>query len=178
MKKTMIYLPEETHEGLRKLAFERRVSIAELIRVAVDSVYGKDIEDISDMGQEIRTYEAEPSGAVDLDTSVNKINARLASQPPPEKHAISIPMPSPTVPPELHLRRLTVDEALYRLEAYLDAAFMAGHSTVRIVHGKGTGALRDAVGDRLVTHSLVKSYRLALHGEGDAGVTVVELHQR
>ncbi|MFC1935542.1 Smr/MutS family protein [Chloroflexota bacterium] len=178
MKKTMIYLPEETHEGLRKLAFERRVSIAELIRVAVDSVYGEDIEDISDMKQEIRDYETEPSGAVDLDTLVDKINARSANQRFLGRHATSIPMPSPTVPPELHLRRLTMDEALYRLEEYLDAAFMAGHSTVRIIHGKGTGTLRDAVGDRLAEHSLVKSYRLALYGEGDAGVTVVELHQR
>ena len=87
-------------------------------------------------------------------------------------------MPFPTVPPELHLRHLTVDEALYRLDEYLDAAFMAGHSTVRIVHGKGTGAVRNAVWERLATHPLVKSYELAPYGQGDTGVTVVELHQR
>ena len=87
-------------------------------------------------------------------------------------------MPFPTVPPELHLRHLTVDEALYRLDEYLDAAFMAGHSTVRIVHGKGTGAVRNAVWERLATHPLVKSYELAPYGQGDAGVTVVELQQR
>ena len=87
-------------------------------------------------------------------------------------------MPSPTVPPELYLRRLTVDEALYRLDQYLDDAFMAGHSTVRIVHGKGTGTLREAVWQRLAEHSLVKSHRLAVYGEGDAGVTIVELEER
>lgn len=76
---------------------------------------------------------------------------------------------------ELHLRRLTVDEALYRLDQYLDDAFVAGHSSVRIVHGKGTGTLRRAVWERLGQHPLVKSYRLALHGEGDAGVTIAEL---
>ncbi len=87
-------------------------------------------------------------------------------------------MPSSTVPDELHLRRLTIDEALYRLDAYLDAAFMAGHPLVRIIHGKGTGALREAVWERLASHPLVRSHRLALHGEGDAGVTIVELAQR
>ena len=87
-------------------------------------------------------------------------------------------MPSPTVPSELHLRRLPVDEALYRLEQYLDAAFMGGHLQVRIVHGKGTSAVRDAVWERLAEHPLVKSYRLASYGQGDAGVTVVEMEQR
>ena len=84
-------------------------------------------------------------------------------------------MPSRTVPNELHLRRLTVDEALYRLDAYLDAAFMTGHSLVRLIHGKGTGALREAVWGRLAKHPLVQSHRLALPAEGDAGVTVVTL---
>jgi DNA mismatch repair protein MutS2 len=87
-------------------------------------------------------------------------------------------MPSPTTPDELHLRRLTVDEALHRLEPYLDAAFMDGHISVRIVHGKGTGTLREAIWKRLASHPLVKSHRLALPGQGDAGVTVVELEKR
>jgi len=87
-------------------------------------------------------------------------------------------MPSPTTPAELHLRRLTVDEALHRLDPYLDAAFMVGHTTVRIVHGKGSGILRDAISQRLASHPLVKSHRLALPGQGDAGVTVVELEGR
>ncbi len=87
-------------------------------------------------------------------------------------------MPSSTVPDELHLRRLTVEESLYRLDQYLDAAFMAGHIMVRIVHGKGTGKVRDVVWERLAGHPLVKSYRLALPGDGGAGVTMVELEQR
>ena len=87
-------------------------------------------------------------------------------------------MPSPTTPAELHLRRLTVDEAIYRLDSYLDAAFMDGHTTVRIVHGKGTGILREAIWKRLASHPLVRSHRLALPGQGDAGVTVVELEKR
>jgi DNA mismatch repair protein MutS2 len=76
---------------------------------------------------------------------------------------------------ELRLRRLTVDEALWRLDRYLNDAFMAGLSSVRIVHGKGTGKLRHAVHDSLTRHPLVKSYRLGDYGEGDYGITIVEL---
>ena len=79
---------------------------------------------------------------------------------------------------ELLLRRLTVEEALDRLDQYLYDAFMAGLPSVRIVHGKGTGKLRRAVHESLAKHPLVKSYRLGGYGEGDYGVTVVELTNR
>jgi len=77
MKKTMIYLPEETHEGLRKLAFEEKTSIAELIRRAVDAVYGEDIEDIKDMEGELARYRAEPGYAMELDEYVRQRKARV-----------------------------------------------------------------------------------------------------
>jgi len=80
-----------------------------------------------------------------------------------------------TVDRELRLRRLTVDEALWRLDRYLNDAFMAGLVSVRIVHGKGTGKLRRSVHESLAKHPLVKSYRLGDYGEGDYGVTIVEL---
>jgi len=80
--------------------------------------------------------------------------------------------------PELHLRRLTLDEALPKLDHYLNAAFMAGLISVRIVHGKGTGAMRQAVHDTLKRHPLVKSFRLGGWGEGGAGVTIVDLASR
>lgn len=80
-----------------------------------------------------------------------------------------------TVDKELRLRRLTVDEALWRLDQYLNDAFMAGLVSVRIVHGKGTGTLRRSVHESLSRHPLVKSYRLGDYGEGDYGVTIVEL---
>ena len=67
MKRTMIYLPDETHQGLRKLAFEADTSIAELIRKAVDAVYGEDIEDIRVMEEEIANYQAHPESAISLD---------------------------------------------------------------------------------------------------------------
>ncbi len=76
---------------------------------------------------------------------------------------------------EIHLRRLHTEEALARLDTYLTQAFLAGLSVARIVHGKGTGTLRQMVRERLRKHPLVKSYRLAGYGEGSAGVTIVEL---
>ncbi|MFC2026446.1 Smr/MutS family protein [Chloroflexota bacterium] len=79
---------------------------------------------------------------------------------------------------EIHLRRLTLDEALPRLDEYLDDAFMAGMFSVRVIHGKGTGTLRQAVREYLARHSLVKSYRPGAYGEGGSGVTIVELVHR
>jgi predicted DNA-binding protein len=67
MKRTMIYLPDETHQGLRKIAFEHNTSLAELIRKAVDKVYGEDIEDIRDMEEALAEYEAHPESFVTLD---------------------------------------------------------------------------------------------------------------
>ena len=83
-----------------------------------------------------------------------------------------------TVDGELRIRRLTVDEALFRLDTYLNDAFMAGLPSVRIVHGKGTGTLRHAVHKVLAKHPLVRSYRPGRYGEGGAGVTIVELTMR
>ena len=76
---------------------------------------------------------------------------------------------------ELRLRRLTLDEALPKLDHYLNDAFMTGMSSVCIVHGKGTGVLRRAVHEVLTKHPLVKSFRIGGYGEGDTGVTIVEL---
>lgn len=78
-------------------------------------------------------------------------------------------------PAEIHLRRLTVDEALFRLDRYLNDAFIAGLPTVRVIHGKGTGTLRHAVREELKGHPLVKSFRPAEFEEGGNGATVVEL---
>jgi DNA mismatch repair protein MutS2 len=76
---------------------------------------------------------------------------------------------------EVHLRHLTADEALLKLDKYLHDAFMGGLYRVRVVHGKGTGTLRQVVREQLAKHPLVKSYRPGVYGEGGAGVTIVEL---
>ena len=80
---------------------------------------------------------------------------------------------SATIKPEINLLGCTVDEGIMRLEKYLDDAMIAGLESVRVVHGKGTGALRKGIHDYLRRQKFVKSYKLAEFGEGDAGVTVV-----
>ena len=74
---------------------------------------------------------------------------------------------------EINLLGKTVDEALAELDKYLDDAYLAHLPSVRVVHGKGTGALRSAVQNHLKRIKYVKSYRLGEYGEGDAGVTIV-----
>src|SRR2546427_735864 len=81
-----------------------------------------------------------------------------------------------SVPSSLSLRGMKVDDAVSILDKYLDEAFVAGLRRVTIVHGKGTGALRKAVHDFLKAHPHVKGYRLGEKGEGDTGVTIVELN--
>ena len=80
-----------------------------------------------------------------------------------------------SVSAELNLLGKTTDEAVMELDKYLDEARMAHLSTVRIVHGKGTGALRKAVQQYLRRQKWIKSYRSGDFGEGDAGVTIVNL---
>ena len=78
-----------------------------------------------------------------------------------------------SISPEIYLLGKTIYEALSALDKYLDDAYLAHLSTVRVVHGKGTGALRSAVQNHLKRIKYVKSYRLGEYGEGDAGVTIV-----
>lgn len=84
---------------------------------------------------------------------------------------------SASVSTEINLIGMTVDEALAHLDKYLDDAYLAHLPSVRIVHGKGTGALRKAVQGLLKRNKYVKSYRLGEFGEGDAGVTIATFKQ-
>ena len=79
-----------------------------------------------------------------------------------------------SISPEINLLGKTVDEAISALDKYLDDAYLSHLPSVRIVHGKGTGALRKAVQDHLRRTKYVKSFRLGEFGEGDAGVTIAE----
>ena len=79
------------------------------------------------------------------------------------------------VAPEIDLRGLESIEAVLTAERYIDSAAMAKMKQVTIIHGKGTGALREAIRQMLRTNKLVKSFRLGRYGEGETGVTVVEL---
>ena len=82
---------------------------------------------------------------------------------------------SPPPSTELDLRGERVEDGLHRLESYLDDAYLENLPWVRIIHGKGTGAMRDAVRTALRGHPLVSKFRPGALGEGDDGVTVANL---
>ncbi|HEX6989030.1 MAG TPA: endonuclease MutS2 [Bacillota bacterium] len=101
--------------------------------------------------------------------------ADLAGPPPDARPTASALNKTGQVSPEISLRGMRVDEALPRLDKYLDDAVLAGLPEVRVIHGKGTGTLRSAVHELLRQDPRVESYALAGPGEGSFGVTVVRL---
>lgn len=93
------------------------------------------------------------------------------------RHALNRNNRTPREPcsDEIDLHGLIVDEALFRLDRYLNEAYMSGLVQVRVIHGKGTGTLRLAVREMLKNHPLVESFRLAHIEEGGGGATIVEM---
>ena len=79
------------------------------------------------------------------------------------------------ISPEINVIGQNVDEAIYIIDKYLDDCAISNISPIRIVHGKGTGKLREGIHAFLKKHPHVKSFRLGTFGEGEMGVTVVEL---
>lgn len=95
----------------------------------------------------------------------------------PGKVSVSVVQDSKAkfISPEINVIGQTVDDAIYVIDKYLDNCVMSGMSPIRIVHGKGTGKLREGVHQYLKKHPHVKSFRIGTFGEGEMGVTVVEL---
>ncbi len=129
-------------------------------------------------------------GGMRVRVSPNQLVRRESSKPEPSPrqqavasgHLLQSAEPAPSSPEgwwpvesQLDLRGLTTEEARYRLDRYLNDAYMEGAQTVRIVHGKGTGAVRQAVREVLSDHPLVQSHETAERNEGGEGATVVRL---
>src|SRR5438876_273729 len=118
-------------------------------------------------------------GALRFRVSVDNIERlskrKAATEPQQAKVVVPRYEDRPEIATQLDMRGWRVEQALEELETYLNDATMSGMSSVRIVHGKGTGALRQAVREHLAHHALVKSYASAPPQEGGDGVTVVKL---
>jgi DNA mismatch repair protein MutS2 len=114
------------------------------------------------------------AGAVTLRVPLAALRPVAAAAAPRQAAAIRVPEKT-GIGGELHLLGRTTDEAREMVEQYLDDAFMAGLPTVRLVHGKGTGALRKTVRTLLSAHPLVESFRDGEPSEGGAGATVAAL---
>ncbi len=101
---------------------------------------------------------------------------KVASKKAEDRATVSIRTPSASkLSPELEIRGMTFDEAMPILDKYLDDAYLARLERVTIIHGKGTGALREKVGKFLKGHPRVKSQRLGAWNEGSDGVTIVDI---
>lgn len=123
-------------------------------------------------------------GDLTVQVGILKIKTNLSTLAPakkrkkektPQSYIINESRSLESIKSELDLRGETVEDALLLTDKYLDDAAMAHLETVTIIHGKGTGALRSAIGDMLRHHPHARSYRAGRYGEGEAGVTVVEI---
>ena len=136
---------------------------------------------LHDLSQPGEAISAPIDGEVEVRLGALRAKVKLADVERVEKlsptspSSIVRPPATPAPQPEIAVRGMTVEEAFLVIDQYLDAAFLAGLSRVRIVHGKGTGTLRRAVRGTLSKHPLVKSLASAEQKDGGEGVTVVEM---
>ena len=114
-------------------------------------------------------------GAIRMKVSLDRITGVESIQAHERVLIPREPLPTPAVTAELDLRGQRADEAVLRFESYIDEAFRAGVPYVRIIHGKGTGALRAAIREVLRDHPLVRSFEPGKQNEGGDGVTVAVL---
>ncbi|MCX7694972.1 MAG: endonuclease MutS2 [Caloramator sp.] len=116
-------------------------------------------------------------GIIKMNVPLNKLKRVEQDKKEVKKSGVSniIKQKAQNISTEIDLRGQTVDEALYNLDKYLDDAYLAGLNSVRIIHGKGTGALREGIKQALRKHQYVKSMRMGDISEGSSGVTIVEL---
>ena len=117
------------------------------------------------------------TGIITMNVKIDEISQSSLPNKKEPKTNISIKTDSKaqTVTSQINVIGLNVDEAIPIIDKYLDDASLAKLSSVRIVHGKGTGRLRSGIHNFLKTHSHVKSFRLGAFGEGEMGVTIVEI---
>ncbi len=135
-------------------------------------------------GSRAEVIAVNPNGTLSLQAGIMKLTVKpedvdLVEQPGKKKPSVAAAagaaLRTASVSRELDIRGMMADEAELAVERYLDAASAARLQTVTIIHGKGTGALRSSVQQLLKRSRLVKDFRLGRYGEGETGVTVVEL---
>ena len=144
-----------------------------------------DTVEIKSMGVKAEVVDINPDGTLDLRAGIMSVKLKPEDVYLIEGHAAkqkkqSVTIAGSTAPraavsPEIDLRGMESIEAVNAAEQYIDSAVMGKLKTVTIIHGKGTGALRAAVQQMLKRNKAVKSFRLGRFGEGESGVTIVEL---
>ena len=191
MKKAGGAVPDHEVNALKKRMEEGIDSLAEGLRTPTGtlaeppkSVKAGDIVEITHLNTRGTVLSAPDSkGEVQLQAGIMKLKAHLSQlrlvQEAPAKKVSSVQVHTGamerTVQMRCDVRGMALDEALQEVEQYLDEAVLAGLHEVTIVHGKGTGVLREGIQKALKTYPPVKSFRRGKYGEGEEGVTIVEL---
>jgi DNA mismatch repair protein MutS2 len=184
-------------DSRQKLEEERRKlkNRLENMEQKTDRIKEKDGEELKNVkeGQEvflpslnqkvIVISKPDSKGEVQVQAGIMKISAKLKdlrastgiSKEEKKKVKREARLNLKAVSTSVDLRGMDSMEAMYTVDKYLDDAYMAGLNEVTVIHGKGTGILRNAINDMLKRHGHVRTYRLGEYGEGGTGVTVVEL---
>ena len=171
-------LAEESLRPARELPGEEEKKSSRPARVG-------DRVEIRSMGVKADVVDVSADGTLTLRAGIMSVTARqdevllLEGEAVPDKKTVSARSSQQLrligIEPQIDLRGMEVSEAELAAERYIDSAVMAKLSQITIIHGKGTGALRNAIQQMLRRNKAVKSFRLGRYGEGESGVTVVEL---
>lgn len=177
-------LRRKLNESQSKVKAKQPEKPAEDKKSARDVRAGDTVE-IKSMGVKAEVIDVNPDGTLNLRAGIMNVKLKPDDVYLIEGHAAkqkkqSVTLAGSTAPraavsPEIDLRGMESIEAVNSAEQYIDSAVMGKLKTVTIIHGKGTGALRAAVQQMLKRNKAVKSYRLGRFGEGESGVTIVEL---
>jgi len=177
----------QVREGLTTLADGIRPTAAKPTHTVPKELRRGDKVFIHSMNQSaIVASEPNAAGEVQLQAGILKIKVNISDlslEAEEEKYVTGVKqvkssgskMKSLTISPEIDLRGMLPEEATTEADKYLDDAFLSSIATVTLIHGKGTGAVRNAIHALLKRHPHVQEYRLGKFGEGEAGVTVVTL---
>ena len=171
--------------NLSEQALQKELTDDEADKVSARPVKVGDVVKIKSMGVKATVISKSPDGVLSLRAGIMNVSAKedevllLEWEKTPEAKSSSARSSSQlrnvSVASEIDLRGMETIEGVLAAERYIDSAVMGKLKTVTIIHGKGTGALRAAVQQMLKKNKSVKSFRLGRFGEGEAGVTVVEL---
>ena len=186
-------MPEHEVNALRKRMEQSIDSLSEGLRQPTAASFAEppkqlkigDVVEITNLNTKGTVLSLpDAKGDVQLQAGIMKLKAHISQLRPvaesrPKKKVSSVSVQTGqatrTVKMQCDVRGMALDEALDEVDQYLDEAVLAGLNEVTIVHGKGTGILRDGIQRHLKTQGHVKSFRRGLYGEGEEGVTIVTL---
>ncbi len=149
---------------------EGEIKVGDIVLVKALKVEGE-VKEITKNNVVVRLGKMNSNFKLDALVKLKSRKKEIKKETTPTTHTLR----NEAFSPELMLLGMRADEASHALEAYLDKALLAGVNEVRIVHGYGTGKLREVVRGALKKHSQVKEYRDGIYGEGERGVTIVKL---